>query len=792
MDEWITAALCPEYAVSVNGREQGHSSPATALAYVVMGRLVEYDLWRGRGDDSHLPDLLGDDPMPSREWAVVQSVLRLLLDESREFVTADLAEMAVDSELNFGLRTISCLFASIGYAELEMCDRSIAICEDLLHQAPNLPFEHVAILELQACLRNAEMKNYSQALQWAKSSSISLRRAPLDTIEEKASEVLLFSAAENVNALREVLEKKLFPPGVTRPEIPYAWLELESTVGSAALEYMTEVYKGKIRNGGRLLAPHVIKNEDSISRNLYSYFVRVQLAGHWRKYLQASSQLGAAQLLRPFGSTQDVSRQFSEALACLRRGWASGSYKEALGLVREEGPLDALDSELQKALTRIQTDISDLEMHVVRAGAPLLRADEAHTVCRSLLEASLPRRASRANGWYLTQVPLWDAVSALARELSDGDYLSRRMRLFVGDEDTTQAFHIQKVASALDWRNVSSSEQGEWVKLISSAGSVDDDWQSLLDTVLYRICRTGNRQATELLRRVSDSSMTLARAAHITDLPEQSGLNLLRYHSASIVELCNSSIAETRDNAARNAWSFGGYNSALIAAVLSVRIPDMAMWETIEGFLCDTAVAAEHKNPVLDYLASKVGDVPRNVLHAVTRYPERLESKHPSFFSDSSVDSGARLRFLCAASAIRQDQAYDVLTRLASAAEPAVRVEAVESIPFIHEAFDNSIALGCLLNMTMDSSVFVRARAAEALGIVLKTAGPAETMLSNRLIQMLGADGVAVPFGALRGLQVAKEFGIRFNQSEIEESLYAISRDHSMARVRRVAESLLS
>lgn len=794
MNEWITAALRPQDVVPVNGRAQEYSSAATALAYVVMGRLMEYDLWRNRESSGYVPDLLADDQMPSSEWDLVRSALRSMLDESQEFGTLELAEFAFNSELDSELRVVACLLASIGYADMEMYTESVAECERLLKQQLNLSVLPKAMIQLHACLRNAEIKNYSRALYWGHSARTLLEAMQLSSSDttRKIVDGLRFSVEENILSLNDAVSDKITLGGPARPTSPAFWLELNATAGAAAVEYVAEDFKHRIRDRALRRSPHIIRNEDYISRNMYAYYVRVQLAGHWQKYLQASRQLGMERMLRPIGEPQDSAGQLSQGLVYLRKGWASNSYKEALRLVREEGPLEALDSELQKALARLQHGVTDLEFQVLRAGAPLLRAEEADSVCRSLLENPLPRRARSAQGWYQTQVPLWDAVSALAREMSDGDYLSQYMRACVGDADSTQAFHIDKAAKVLDWNLVSVSEQEDWIDTLQSNTSVEGDWRVLLDTVLYKLCGTGNRAALELLRQMSESEMTLARSAYIVDLPDEFGADLLGTFSNSVADLCVRAIVDTRDNAAQGAWSFGDYNAALIGAIFSIKRPEREIWSVLAEFLRDRSVAADHKEPVLDALAFHVGDIPAEVVQRISSDPARLTSIHPGLFNLSGQGSGSLLRFLCAAGAIEEGEAFAALVRLSDSEEPNFRIEAGKSLPLLRKVVGDSLAFGYLLHMTMDPSILVRAQAAETLGYFLASESVNDALVSQRLIQMLGSDGVAVPFGALRGLRMAKRDRGSFSQPEIVDTLHRISRDHAMARVRKAANSLLA
>lgn len=97
-----------------------------------------------------------------------------------------------------------------------------------------------------------------------------------------------------------------------------------------------------------------------------------------------------------------------------------------------------------------------------------------------------------------------------------------------------------------------------------------------------------------------------------------------------------------------------------------------------------------------------------------------------------------------------------------------------------------------MMQMTVDPSVFVRAEAAEILGNFLDSDIENQRFLTQRLVQLLGSDGVAVPFGALRGLLRAKRNGAVLVGSEVAGELRNIARNHSIVRVRQVANSLLA
>ncbi|MGI5455866.1 hypothetical protein ACQEWB_22330 [Streptomyces sp. CA-249302] len=792
MSEWVTAVLCPQDVVPVNGREQKYSSGPTALAYVVMGRLIELDLWRDRTSSGPIPDLLGSDRMPSDEWALVRSALRSMLDDSQELGALELNEFAFNDALDPELRAIAAILASIAYADMESYARSLAVCEQLLAERLDLSVLPNAIVQLHACMRNAEAQEYRRALHLAHSARMLLEEAQTPSTGEgkKIIDGLIFSADENIVALNDTLSNKVTLSNSSKRTTPDFWLELHSTVGFAALEYISEDFKRRIRNRALRRFPRVIKNEDYISRNFYAYYVRVQLAGHWRRYLQASRQLGMEIMIRPLDQKHDSGARASQGLVYLRKGWASTSYNEALRLVREEGPLEALDSELQKALSRIQKGIADLELHVLRAGAPLLRAEEADSVVRSLLEKQIPDGARSTQGWYKTQVSLWEAVSALSREISNADYLSQKIRASVGGEAATQAFEIEKAVEAMDWSLVSASEQENWVHLLA-APSTGGPWGSLLQTVLYKLSETGNRSALELLGQISHSELTLERSSQIVDLADEFGRDLLQDNAASIADLCVRAISETRTGAAQGAWSFGGYNAALIGALLSIKWPAVEIWSTLSEFLRDTSIAADHKDPVLNALALRIDDVPAEVVQEISSDPARLTAVHPELFGSSSKESGALLRFRCAAEAIDREEALRVLMRLSDVEEPVSRIEAAKSLPLTRKVLGGSLATGYLLNMTADTAVLVRAQAAETLGYFLDPADSDSSLVGHRLVEMLGADGVAVPFGALRGLRLAKINRGSFNQPIILDALQKISRNHAMVRVRKAAKTLL-
>ncbi|MEU0305014.1 MULTISPECIES: HEAT repeat domain-containing protein [Streptomyces] len=796
MGDWVVAALCPHDVVPINGREAGYSSSATALSYVIMGRLMEYDIWRGQGSSQFIPDLLGDLSMPNSEWEFVRSALRSTLEDTQEMGARELSRIVSDDTFDAELRTVSCILASISYADMEMYEQAVEICEVLLERQLELDVLQRGLLQLQAGLRNAEVKDYSRALEWASSASRTLNDVLIerDSVLFKALEGLQYSAQDNIDAFSEMLsgEFKLFSRR-DRSVAPSYWMELGSTAGSAALEYMSEDFKKRIRDRALRMPPRVLVNEDYISRNLYAYYMRVQVAGHWHKYLGASQQLGKERMLRRLDDQDGGVAQLRQGLAYLRKGWASSAYTEGLRLVREEGPLDALENELQKSLERLQREVTDLEFHVLRVGAPLLRSEEADSVIRSLLEKTLPSHARRAHGWYRTEVPLWDSVAAMAREISDGDYLSRRIRAAVGGENSTESFHIRKVVEILDWSLVSVCEQDAWSELFRSRSVVADDWKSLLDSVLYAICKVGNPAALDLLRASCQSEMTLERAAQIVDLSSGSDVDLLEIFSASISELCAAEMGEIRNQAKQGSWSLGGYNPALIGAALSIKSPDNSVWSDVSDFLRDPLVAKDEKDSVLEFLAFRVADIPAGVLQGICSDPDRLTSASPGIFAaNSGRESGALFRFLCAAGAIGADEALASLVRFSSGLDFASRIEAVRSLPASRRVLGDALAIGYMMQMTVDPSVFVRAEAAEILGNFLDSDIENQRFLTQRLVQLLGSDGVAVPFGALRGLLRAKRNGAVLVGSEVAGELRNIARNHSIVRVRQVANSLLA
>ncbi|MHC3816749.1 hypothetical protein [Streptomyces sp. DT9] len=796
MSDWVVAALCPYDVVPVKGREPGYSPSATALSFVLMGRFIEYDLWRDQRSSESIPDLLGEQSMPTSEWECVRSVLRSTLEDTQEMGARELNRFVFDEAFDADARAISCIFASIAYADMELYDQAVEICELLLEQQSELNDLPKALLQLHACLRNAEVREYSRALDWVNSAKMTLADISIDRESAlgKAVDGLHYSVENNINALTSMLDGEFRISGRRRDQsvTPSYWVELDSTAGWAALEYMSEDFKNRIRDRALQTPPRAVVNEDYIARNLYAYYMRVQVAGHWHKYLGASQQLGKERMLRPIDDPDDGGARLRQGLAYLRKGWASKAYTDGLRLVREEGPLDALESELQKSLGRLQLEVTDLEFHVLRVGAPLLRAEEADSVICSLLDNPLPSHARRAHGWYRTEVPLWDAVAAMAREVSDGDYLSQRIRESVGSENSTQSFHIRKVVEILDWSLVSAAEQDSWIELLRSSEPVAGDWNSLLDAVLYAMCHIGNPAAVEHFSAACQSGIKLEQAAQIVSLSEGSTENLLGNFATEVSDVCAAQIVETRNQAARGSWSLGGYNPALIGAALSIKSPADSIWSEIADFLRDPLVARDEKDPVLDFFASRVDHIPVDVVQEVSSDPGRLTSTRPAIFSgNSDRESGALFRFLCAAGVIESEEALVSLVRLSSGFESGSRVEAVKSLPASRRVLGTELATGFLMQMTVDSSVFVRAEAAEMLGHFLDSGTANQRLVGQRLVQMLGSNGVAVPFGALRGLLRAKRSGVMLGHYGVADELRKIERDHPIFRVRKAASSLI-
>ena len=278
---------------------------------------------------------------------------------------------------------------------------------------------------------------------------------------------------------------------------------------------------------------------------------------------------------------------------------------------------------------------------------------------------------------------------------------------------------------------------------------------ALLESVLYELMLLGQPDCYEILdNHIEANGVTLGDAATLVDCYQRGNRSLFLKHAASVISACTERILRTREEAARNSYGYGGINACLIGAIASSASSDtgLDMWEGVTEFLLDSKVAFEEKGPVLDWLAVRLDQMPTSVLSAISAGSSRLKPANTGqrFFGEDAL--AAWLRFLCVTKSMSQSEAITEFVALSRSSEAFQRVEAARSAKYVAVVADPAIIVGCLLQMTSNEEIIVRAEAANGLTSFLTARADLDPLVAQRLVELLDCDGFAVPFAVLRGL----------------------------------------
>jgi hypothetical protein len=343
----------------------------------------------------------------------------------------------------------------------------------------------------------------------------------------------------------------------------------------------------------------------------------------------------------------------------------------------------------------------------------------------------------------------------------------------------------------LDWSRVSLDEQQRWLKFstLYSDGALNDFSESILEELAY----VGNRVALDHLELAFRRDFTLSNAATVVNLQARGVAQSFGGYVEKILDVSRSAMTAMRSEAAHGSYSFGGINPGVVAAAACTTWRHVDGWADVLELILDPKIADYQKDPVLDILAMNIQDVPPHVLSAATRQTERLRGKDVELFGDAEPGlTGPYLRFLAATKAVSPDGALEAVWDLVCSPRPAQRIEAVKTLPFLTGVIESNIVFGVLAKFTADDNVMVRAEAAEAISaLAFSRDTQASLYAAQRLGKLLNADGVAVPFGVLRGIRRHMQPCASRSAEEIVKHLHVAEENHAIPRVRKISAEII-
>ncbi|MCE0485442.1 hypothetical protein [Ornithinimicrobium sediminis] len=536
-------------------------------------------------------------------------------------------------------------------------------------------------------------------------------------------------------------------------------------------KYVANVYRGMYGEAPRHLfgAPE--------EPDLFRVVLQLELLGHGDVYI-ARRELALLRLVQ-----RNDEDSVADAIRLLRQGAGKDELELALRHLKRSGPLASLGRDARQVLGRRTKSnlLRTTEFQVLRSAAELLAPAEAQLgldAIRKALGKGTP--GDLPGNWQLPilrREAAWKAAAALGKVAGASDSAASLLlaELLAVEEDVELAdAGMRRAAAELDWEEVSAARAQEWLV------ALDGREHEFPETMAYVRDALG-MTAPEL----NDPGIVeIARALNSVIRGTSHDLSFAA-HAAAVLA---STLEKKRQEAARGMFTVGSIEVADVAAGLVVFASVPELWPTLIDFLFDPRIPVREKQTALDRLASADVVLPESVKERVkaagtgTILAPRLDWDDVGI---SPFPSG--LRFLAAHELLDRSTVYDAIARLAGQRSADARREAAYTIALLAARQSDPYLTAFALPLSRDEIVEVRAHAGRALTVLASRETPLTSVAMERVVELLGEDGVMAPLLVLRALA--------YEPSTIPARLYGLidelARKHPSQSVRTEAQRLI-
>lgn len=745
---WVATLLAPqEFAPHPNFRaHKPLSAQATLAAHLVPWR--KYN-WFSDIEESKISRAC----IASMTTGTVEDGADELSRIARSNLRSDLA-----------LSATSALLAAVAYSELDMHDRAIALLTLIISQVRTHATSADLIIVLAVLLQQRSLRRYeigdsnpedaseaAQLLDLLVVTDItgveSASNRPLSSTEiwSHICEALKDAARSTLLALREGAFSAN-PPGPTELLLRESWNR-----SSGYREYTEFVFERIADTQTHHLGGAPDRGDSSLSTGL----MFTELLGH----PIARTRRVELGVLRFILSTDDDNPAMTvEALRLFRQGRDVQKLISVLRRIRSHGPLTALrDSALQVLRARLTPNrLGGAELVLLEAAAELLTPDEAWGGLDSVLYCVDHPFKIADGSWQAESSRLesvWLAATALAHVAGRVDDVAARLCTEVsrhgmsGDQLLDRLYG--RVAESLDWEQVAATTVTRW-RLWAGEGP-SREWPALSSVLSLNL---GWQRLKD--RSVSEMEMTLVT---LTDHLNSVMRGAEKPDAAIIApgrRLVASRLEKIRRDAREGMFEGGGISVADVGVGLAIYAGVKELWTPLVEFFADSHVSRSDKSGALERLARESARVPPYVGSALAQHIENLFSMSDGgmLFDGPVIDPYPNaLRAVAALEVIADDELLTSCMRLAQFPDAAGRIEAARTLTTIAGVARPPSWLPILaLQCSRDLDAGVRAESARCLALLLPKRLPQDQLITDRLMDLLGEDGILIPLLILRGL----------------------------------------
>lgn len=803
------AALLKPRDIAVHGNFASEESVETpsALALLALGDFHRFNLLT-RPD----PFSPSDSDPPWRPTTEVESDL---LDLTQSAMTigkqwdgaAGLRDICTGQLLSdLAATTAAALIASLAFAESDDYESSLSVLDSALSQLTvNAPAESLckAALLVQRSLRISDSGQGDGIAEAHLAHNLLRDLDPGRVAHFRVSLAVEWSSPKTVADMKAyLLDSCMDALTVPTAQVPtddgrlrYSWQDRvraepdhvsllnDSRLASGYERFIAAMFRQQTR--GTSSREMRFGEVDRGQGHLFAAQFADEISGH-RRARSSRRALAEYRLLveRSGGVSADV---FADVIRLLRHSGSPESLKAVLNVARAEGPLAGLASDARTICAR-RLHVSLLrepELRVLHVAADLLPEDLASDALRAVLTALSAGVPARVPGRWSSRAarlePALLAAGALASSCGGSGLVAERFLQFVREQDDDDELLDRAVARSmreLDWNSVATEVKDAWTGWALDGGQTHDivREQSLVST-------GSNRPAV-----TDSSSPTLGDIAQVLNIKIRGGsfpANWLR----PAVALVRRQMKSVAADAEAGRFSGGGIVAADVAVGLALYAGGDELWPDIARFVTNPSIARADTTDALDRMAREAAKVPSSVVASLGDSKELLMFSTKDVFGESINPYPAAVRCLARTGIISSDELLILCDRLAGDGGPTGRHESARVVTMACRDADPPAWLRVsALHQSWDSLPEVRAEAARALALLSLTPSGAPKLFEDRLIALIGEDGLLVPTLALRGLA---DLGVDLG-SRVLASVSELAQTHPSRSVRRMAGSLVS
>jgi hypothetical protein len=254
------------------------------------------------------------------------------------------------------------------------------------------------------------------------------------------------------------------------------------------------------------------------------------------------------------------------------------------------------------------------------------------------------------------------------------------------------------------------------------------------------------------------------------------------------VELVTPKLHALIREARGNTYSMKVLLAADIAAGL-ISYCGAGLWDDLATCLVDPQINRSETDVAFERLSRERPPITESAAGLIRRSAREILEKRDRFLDSPSevTPYPEALRFLAVYRLIDDGVLFASVAELAGNSSAAVREQAARTVATIAEVRQDTWILAVAIQLSHDHDVAVRSHAGRALAPLAKNDELAPQLIQDRIVQLLGEDGIATPMRLLDAMKNQPP-----SNPDVRNKVEQLLSDHPSRNVRRAAGAVIA